>query len=113
MKTSCPHCGQHYSVENSLLNEIVSCEKCKQEFVVEFAEERSEKKTKKEYRIIVMEDVRLLEIELNKLAVMGYHPVTMSTIFLGETAGSFGGLGASVRREGVAIILEREQPVLD
>lgn len=47
MKTSCPHCGQHYSVENSLLNEIVSCEKCKQEFVVEFAEERSEKKTKK------------------------------------------------------------------
>lgn len=35
MKTECPHCGQHYEVDNEYLDQIVQCASCDQEFVVE------------------------------------------------------------------------------
>lgn len=34
MKTQCPHCQQHYEVDDSFLGTTVSCETCKKEFVV-------------------------------------------------------------------------------
>ena len=35
MKTECPHCGQHYEVDEEYLDQIVNCASCGEEFVVE------------------------------------------------------------------------------
>lgn len=35
MKTECPHCKQHYEVDDNYLGSVVTCESCKQDFVVE------------------------------------------------------------------------------
>ena len=35
MRTECPHCGQHYEVDQEYANQIVECTSCGQEFVVE------------------------------------------------------------------------------
>lgn len=35
MKTQCPHCDQHYEVDDRIGGEIVKCEMCGQEFVAE------------------------------------------------------------------------------
>ena len=34
MKTICPHCQQHYEIEDAYIGEIVQCTTCQQEFVV-------------------------------------------------------------------------------
>ena len=41
MRTECPHCGQHYEVEEEFLNQIVECTACTQEFVVEIVSEQN------------------------------------------------------------------------
>ena len=33
MKVTCPHCLQEYDVEETLIEQIVQCEMCSQEFV--------------------------------------------------------------------------------
>lgn len=35
MKTECPHCGQHYEVDEEYIGQIANCIICKQEFVIE------------------------------------------------------------------------------
>lgn len=35
MKTECPHCGQHYEVDEKYIGQIANCIICKQEFVIE------------------------------------------------------------------------------
>ena len=35
MKTECPHCGQHYEVDEEYIDQIVKCATCGEEFVVE------------------------------------------------------------------------------
>lgn len=35
MKTECPHCNQHYEVDDQYDGQVVECQKCKQEFFVE------------------------------------------------------------------------------
>lgn len=35
MRTECPHCGQHYDVDQEYIDQIVECTSCGQEFVVE------------------------------------------------------------------------------
>lgn len=35
MKTECPHCNQHYEVDDQYNGQVVECQKCKQEFFVE------------------------------------------------------------------------------
>ena len=35
MKTECPHCGQHYEVDEEYLDQIVNCQSCGEDFVVE------------------------------------------------------------------------------
>lgn len=35
MKTECPHCGQHYDVDEEYVDQIVECVTCGEEFVVE------------------------------------------------------------------------------
>lgn len=35
MKTECPHCGQHYEVEEKYIDQIAKCISCNQEFVIE------------------------------------------------------------------------------
>lgn len=35
MKTQCPHCNQHYEVDDQYNGQIIECQKCKQEFFVE------------------------------------------------------------------------------
>ena len=34
MKTSCPHCGQHYELEDSFAGQPVTCERCWKDFTV-------------------------------------------------------------------------------
>lgn len=40
MKTECPHCGQHYEVDQEYADQIVECTSCGQEFVVEIQPEQ-------------------------------------------------------------------------
>ena len=40
MKTECPHCGQHYEVDEEYIDQIVECVSCGQEFVVEILPEQ-------------------------------------------------------------------------
>lgn len=40
MRTECPHCGQHYDVDQEYENQIVECISCSQEFVVEIQPEQ-------------------------------------------------------------------------
>lgn len=40
MKTECPHCGQHYEVDQEYVDQIVECISCHQEFVVEVLSEQ-------------------------------------------------------------------------
>ena len=40
MRTECPHCGQHYDVEQEYANQLVECSSCSQEFVVEIQPEQ-------------------------------------------------------------------------
>ena len=40
MKTECPHCGQHYEVDQEYVDQIVECISCHQEFVVEVLAEQ-------------------------------------------------------------------------
>jgi predicted Zn finger-like uncharacterized protein len=35
MKTECPHCGQHYEVDEEYIGQIAKCISCNQEFVIE------------------------------------------------------------------------------
>ena len=35
MKTQCPHCGQHYEIDDQYNGQIIECQKCGQEFVIE------------------------------------------------------------------------------
>lgn len=35
MKTECPHCGQHYEIDDQYEGQAVECSKCNREFVVE------------------------------------------------------------------------------
>lgn len=41
MKTECPHCGQHYEVDQEYADQIVECVSCGQEFVVEILPEQA------------------------------------------------------------------------
>ena len=34
MKISCPHCGQHYEVDQSALGQRVSCDSCNKDFII-------------------------------------------------------------------------------
>lgn len=47
MKTECPHCNQHYEVENHFSGVIVKCENCGQEFVIEPLKEEPPPKLRK------------------------------------------------------------------
>lgn len=38
MKYNCPHCDAHYEIDMEYLGQTFVCERCKQNFVVEFAE---------------------------------------------------------------------------
>ena len=40
MRTECPHCGQHYEVDQEYADQIVECTTCGQEFVVEIQPEQ-------------------------------------------------------------------------
>lgn len=35
MKIECPHCEQHYEIDDEYIGQIIECQKCKQEFVAE------------------------------------------------------------------------------
>ena len=35
MKTECPHCDQHYEVDEEYIGQIAKCISCNQEFVIE------------------------------------------------------------------------------
>lgn len=35
MKIECPHCGQHYEVDEEYIGQIAKCISCNQEFVIE------------------------------------------------------------------------------
>ena len=53
MKTQCPHCNQNYDVDANVSGEIVTCQKCGQEFVVDPVKDvpppvKPEKKAKNE-----------------------------------------------------------------
>ena len=37
MKTKCPHCGQHYELDDSSVGMTATCEKCQKDFTVSAA----------------------------------------------------------------------------
>ena len=41
MRTKCPHCGQHYEVDQEYVDQIVECTSCHQEFVIEVLSEQT------------------------------------------------------------------------
>lgn len=48
MKIECPHCGQHYEVDEEYIGQIANCISCNQEFVIEMIRPDDDIQEKKE-----------------------------------------------------------------
>ena len=48
MKTECPHCDQHYEVDEEYIGQIAKCISCNQEFVIEMIRPDDDIQEKKE-----------------------------------------------------------------
>ena len=58
MKTECPFCNQHYEVEDELIDKVVECPKCKEEFCVQPLSD--------EQKIIPPTQIKLVPLNLDK-----------------------------------------------
>ena len=77
MKTECPHCGQHYEVDQEYIDQIVECTSCRQEFVVEIFQEQDNTSTLQNYQQASVQEHNVVNPAPQE--IMGYNSVTIES----------------------------------
>ena len=105
MKSSCPHCGQRYEIEEADVGREIDCMHCGRRFSLIKGEEPppSERKPHKVKFVILAFDQ--VETELNRLYDEGWRVVSQSTVFWKEESRPF--RGEAAREERIAFVLSR------
>lgn len=105
MKSSCPHCGQRYEIEEADVGRVIDCMHCGRRFSLLKGEEppQSERKPRKVKFVILAFDQ--VETELNRLYDEGWRVVSQSTVFWKEESRPF--RGEAAREERLAFVLSR------
>lgn len=68
MKIECPHCGQHYEVDEEYIGQIANCISCNQEFVIEKIRPDDDIQEKKEKQPAeTSTEKRTISMELTKI----------------------------------------------
>ncbi len=104
MKSSCPHCGQHYEIEAPDVGREIDCMHCGRRFVLGESEAVPPERTPLKVKFVILPFDRV-ETELNRLYGEGWHVVSQSTVFWKEESKPF--RGEAAREERIAFVLSR------
>ena len=104
MKSSCPHCGQHYEIEESDVGREIECMHCGRRFPLRKCEEPPPEQMPLKVKFVILPFDRV-EAELNRLYAEGWHVVSQSTVFWKEESRPF--RGEAAREERIAFVLSR------
>ena len=104
MKSSCPHCGQHYEIEDSDVGREIDCMHCGRRFSFRKGEAAPPERTQLKVKFVILAFDRV-EAELNRLYAEGWHVVSQSTVFWKEESKPL--RGEAAREERIAFVLSR------